>query len=84
MECNDSVHNFVYGIISSENYFAINNISGNVSLVINARDLPGGGPHTAIIYCTYADNDRSSTVQLSVSYQIKMNMYQDLWMVIRY
>ena len=69
--CNDSVHNFVYGIISSENYFAINNISGNVSLVINARDLPGGGPHTAIIYCTYADNGHSSTVQLSVSYQIE-------------
>ena len=49
--CTDSIHNttnFVYGIISSENYFTINNVSGVVSLAINAHDLPGSGPH---IYC---------------------------------
>lgn len=75
--CSDSLHNatdFVYGIISSDNYFTINNVSGVVSLVINARDLPGGGPYNALIYCKYNDNDRSSTIQLAVSYRIE-NMH---------
>ena len=50
--CSDSIHNntnFAYGIVSSENYFIINNANGAVSLAVNARDLPGSGPHTAII-----------------------------------
>ena len=75
--CSDSLHNttdFVYGIISSENYFTMSNVSGVVSLAINARDLPGGGPHEATINCTY--NDRPGTVQpvLVVTYQLE-NMY---------
>ena len=75
--CNGSADNtteIVYGIISSENYFTINNASGYISLNINARDLPEGGPHTAIIYCKYTDNDRSSTVELAVNYHIE-NVY---------
>ena len=74
--CTDSLDNtteFVYGIVPmmSENYFTINNVSGVVSLAINAHDLLGGGPHTAIIYCKYSDNDLTGTVQLAVTYQIQ-------------
>ena len=73
--CTDSLHNtteFVYGIVpmTLENYFTINNVTGVISLAINARDLPGLGPHTAIIYCRNS-NDLTGTVQLAVTYQIQ-------------
>ena len=72
MGCTDSLHNtteFVYEIVPMNN-LTINNVTGVISLAINARDLPGRGPHTAIIYCSNNDN-LSGTVQLAVTYRIQ-------------
>lgn len=69
---NATSHDLVYGITSSDNFFTINSTSGVVSLTVDARDLPGGGPFTPIIYCKYADaDDGFNSVELVVSYQIE-------------
>ena len=64
------LQDLVYGITSTE-YFIVNSTTGDVSLTIDARDFPGGGPFTAILYCKYADSDGTSTVELSVRYEIE-------------
>lgn len=73
-EANDASNQreVIYGINSSNNYFTMDNTSGDVSLDINARDLPGDGPFAATIYCRYANVSNAITsAELSVRYEIR-------------
>ena len=68
----DSPHNITYGISTTNTFVTINSTTGVVSLIVNARDLPGGGPFTSILYCKYTDIDSSTaTVELRVHYAIE-------------
>ena len=85
----DSPHDITYGISTTDTFVTINSTTGVVSLTIDARDLPGGGPFTSILYCKYADTDSSTaTVELRVWYVIENehvpvfthgNQTLDLW-----
>lgn len=67
----DSPHNITYGISTTDTFVAINSTTGVVSLTLDARNLPKGGPFTAILFCKYADIDsKTATVELRVLYTI--------------
>ena len=67
--------NITYGTLTNNTFVTINSTTGTVSLMVDARDLPGGRPFTSILYCKYADIDSSiATVELRVRYMIE-NVY---------